>query len=99
MRASTIKLHFDMALYIRDPRASRLAKQLAARKKTTVTRAVTEALELELARQAAPLSERIAGIARDAARLKLRRRGRAVTKRKIDGLWGGVCSKSSVAHD
>jgi len=77
-----------MALHIRDNRAARLAKQLAARKGTTMTQAVVTALEGALAQEARPLRERIADIARDAARLGSPRRGRAVTKREIDDLWG-----------
>ncbi|MGD0024289.1 MAG: type II toxin-antitoxin system VapB family antitoxin [Xanthobacteraceae bacterium] len=77
-----------MALHIRDDRAARLAKQLAARRGTTMTQAVVAALEGELAREARPLRERIADIARDAARLGNRARGRVVRKREIDELWG-----------
>jgi hypothetical protein len=77
-----------MALYIRDNRAALLAKQLAARKGTTMTRAVVMALEGALAQEARPLHERIADIARDGARLGKPRRGRAVKKRGIDDLWG-----------
>jgi antitoxin VapB len=77
-----------MALYIRDDRAARLARQLAARRGTTITDAVAKALESALAREARPLRERIADIARDGARLSRPRRGRAVKKHEIDDLWG-----------
>jgi antitoxin VapB len=77
-----------MALHIRDDRAARLARQLAARKGTSMTQAVVTALEGALAQEARPLAERIADIARDAARLGGRRHGRAVKKREIDELWG-----------
>jgi antitoxin VapB len=77
-----------MALHIRGDRAARLAKELAARKRTTMTQAVLAALEGALAQEARPLRERIAGIARDAFRLGSKRRGRTVRKREIDALWG-----------
>lgn len=79
-----------MALHIRDDRAARLAKQLAARKGVTMTQAVVAALEGALAREARPLGERIADIARDAARLGKAARGRAVNKPEIDDLWGNA---------
>ena len=77
-----------MALHIRGDRAARLARELAHRKGVTTTQAVVMALESALAREARPLHERIADIARDAARLGQLRRGRAVKKREIDELWG-----------
>jgi hypothetical protein len=77
-----------MALHIRDERAARLARRLATRRGTTMTRAVVEALEGALAREERPLRERIAEIANDLDRLGDRARGRAVTKHEIDELWG-----------
>lgn len=77
-----------MPLHIRDERAARLARQLAARKRVTMTQAVVTALEGALAQEVRPLHERIADIARDAARRRDRKRGRTVTKREIDDLWG-----------
>lgn len=77
-----------MALHIRDDRALKLAKKLAARRGTTMTRAVVEALEAALAREQRPLAERLAEIADDIARLGDRKRGRPVTKQEIDELWG-----------
>lgn len=77
-----------MALHIRDERAARLAKQLAARKGVTMTAAVVGALESALAREERPLAERLADIAREAARAGNRARGRVRTKREIDKLWG-----------
>jgi antitoxin VapB len=77
-----------MALHIRDNRAGRLAKQLAARKGTTMTRAVVEALEGALAREERPLAERLAEIAHDIKRLGDPKRGRPMTKQEIDELWG-----------
>ncbi len=77
-----------MALHIRDNRAARLAKQLAVRRGTTMTEAVVTALEGALAQEARPLRERIADIARDAARSGGSQRRRTVKKRQIDALWG-----------
>jgi hypothetical protein len=77
-----------MALHIRDSRAAKLARQLAGRRGTTMTQAVVEALEGALARETRPLRERIAEIARDAAAIGKRARGRQVKKPEIDELWG-----------
>jgi antitoxin VapB len=77
-----------MALHIRDDRALKLAKKLAARRGTTMTQAVVEALEGALAREQRPLAERIAEIARDIERMGDRANGRVVTKAEIDELWG-----------
>lgn len=77
-----------MALHIRDDRAAALARRLAKRKGTTMTRAVVEALESALKREERPLVERIAEIARDAERMGDRPHGRVVTKEEIDELWG-----------
>ncbi len=77
-----------MALHIRDQRAAKLARRLAARKGTTMTQAVVEALEGALAREERPLAERLDEIAREAERLGNRARGRTPTKQEIDDLWG-----------
>jgi hypothetical protein len=77
-----------MALYVRDERAEKLARRLAKRKGITMTHAVIVALEGALARDERPLRERIAEIVREAERLGNRTRGRAVTKKEIDALWG-----------
>ena len=77
-----------MALYVRDERAEKLARRLAKRKGITMTHAVIVALEGALARDERPLRERIAEIVREAERLGNRARGRAVTKKEIDELWG-----------
>lgn len=79
-----------MALHIRDDRALRLAKRLAKRKGTTMTRAVVEALEIALAREERPLAERLAEIAADIKRRGAPKRGRPVTKQEIDELWGNA---------
>ena len=57
-----------MALHIRDERAGKLAKKLAARRGTTMTQAVVEALQGALAREERPLAERLAEIADDIKR-------------------------------
>ena len=66
-----------MALHIRDERAVKLAKKLAARRGTTMTQAVVDALQGALAREARPLAERLAEIAREAKRLGDPKRGAA----------------------
>jgi antitoxin VapB len=76
-----------MPLHIRDERAARLARQLATRKGMTMTKAVVTALEGALAREARPLPDRIADIAREASRLR-GKRGRNLSKREVDDLWG-----------
>ena len=65
-----------MALHIRDERAGKLAKKLAARRGTTMTQAVVEALQGALAREERPLAERLAEIAR---RRQAQRRSQART--------------------
>lgn len=77
-----------MALHIRDERAATLARRLAKRRGTTMTRAVVEALEDALAREERPLRECLAEIANELERLGDRKRGRAMTKQEIDELWG-----------
>lgn len=77
-----------MALHIRDDRAATLARRLAKRRGTTMTRAVVEALEGALAREERPLAERFAEIADELKRLGDPKRGRPVTKQEIDELWG-----------
>jgi antitoxin VapB len=77
-----------MALHIRDDRAARLAKQLAARKGVTTTQAVIEALESALLREARPLPARLADIAREAQQVADPARRRPVEKQEIDDLWG-----------
>jgi hypothetical protein len=77
-----------MALHIRDDRAATLARRLAKRRGTTMTRAVVEALEAALAREERPLTERIADVAAELERLGDRKRGRVVPKQEIDELWG-----------
>ncbi len=77
-----------MALHIRDDRAAVLARRLAKRKGTTMTRAVVEALEGALKREERPLAEVFGEIAADIKRKGDPKRGRPVTKQEIDELWG-----------
>ncbi len=77
-----------MALHIRDERAARLAKELAERKGMTMTQAVVEALETALDREARPHAERLADIAREAARLGDPTQRRKVEQDEVDDLWG-----------
>ncbi len=78
-----------MPFSIRDPRARELAKELAARRGSTMTQAVIVALEGELAREreARPLRDRLAEIAAK-AKAMARPGGRVMSKEDIDALWG-----------
>ncbi|MBZ9775093.1 type II toxin-antitoxin system VapB family antitoxin [Mesorhizobium sp. CO1-1-8] len=78
-----------MNLQIRDPRARELARQLAAKRKISMTEAVIEALESELKRESGrvPLADRLAAIAED-LRAKAGQGGRPVSKDEIDDMWG-----------
>jgi antitoxin VapB len=77
-----------MTLSIRDPRAAALARDLAGRRKTTMTAAIVQALENEIERDRAqrPLHERLADIARR-GRGMARPGGRDMTKEEIDAMW------------
>jgi antitoxin VapB len=76
-------------LQIRDPRAHRLARELAAKRKVSMTEAVIEALEAELEREREqkPLAERLAAIA-ERLKAKAKPGGRDMTKEEIDEMWG-----------
>ena len=78
-----------MNLQVRNPRAYELARKLAAKRKVSMTAAVIEALEAELARENArqPLAERLATIAND-LKAKAGEGGRDLTKEEIDAMWG-----------
>ena len=77
-----------MPLSIRDPRAAELARNLAGRRKTTMTAAIIEALENEIARDRAqrPLHERLADLARR-GREMAGPGGRDMAKEEIDAMW------------
>jgi antitoxin VapB len=76
-------------LSIRDPRAAELAKELAAKRKTSMTEAIIVALENELRREREkiPLPERLAKLA-EKARALAGSNPRDMTKDEIDDMWG-----------
>lgn len=78
-----------MNLQIRDPRAHKLARQLAERRHVSLTEAVIEALEAQLRAENSrvPLSERLKDIS---GRLKAKGAagGHEMTKDEIDDMWG-----------
>lgn len=76
-------------LSIRDPRAAALARELAAKRKSTMTEAIIVALEGELKRerQKVPLPRRLTLLAEKARRLA-GAQGRVVQKDEIDEFWG-----------
>ncbi len=78
-----------MPLNIRNPRAAELARDLAARRGTTMTQAVISALEAELARdrQRGSVAERLLAAAR-ALQAGAGPNRRQVTKEEIDEMWG-----------
>lgn len=78
-----------MTLQIRDDRARDLAQKLAQKRKVTMTEAVIQALEGELAREAQkePLEARVARIAEDLAKSAGPNR-RVPEKDFVDNLWG-----------
>ncbi|MCL6708660.1 type II toxin-antitoxin system VapB family antitoxin [Pseudomonas sp. R2.Fl] len=78
-----------MTLQIRDARARRLARELAEKRKVTMTTAVIQALEGELQRESTKtsLAERVARIAAD-LKSQAGPHGRAMGKDEIDDMWG-----------
>ncbi len=78
-----------MPLNIRDPRASELARDLAARRGTSMTKAIIGALENELTRERAklPLASRIQQIS-SALLTSAKGNRRRLTKTEIDEMWG-----------
>lgn len=78
-----------MNLQIRDPRAHQLARQLADKRRVSLTEAVIDALEaqLEAEQSRIPLAERLKDIA---ARLRAKGNadGHEMTKDEIDEMWG-----------
>ena len=77
-----------MPLNIRDPRASELARELAGRRRTNMTKAIISALENELTREKAklPLAMRVRQIS--GALLANAKGRRRLTKTEIDEMWG-----------
>jgi antitoxin VapB len=78
-----------MPLNIRDPRAQKLAKDLARQRGTTMTAVIVEALEKETKREAEkqPLASRLKLLAATQAELS-QATGHRMTKDEIDALWG-----------
>ena len=78
-----------MPLSIRDPRVRDLARDLADRRKSTMTEAIIAALEAELAREreARPLRDRLRELA-NKAKAMAKPGGRDMAKDEIDALWG-----------
>lgn len=78
-----------MNLQIRDPRAHKLARQLAERRHVSLTEAVIDALEAQLKAENSrvPLPERLKAIS---GRLKAKGAagGHEMTKEEIDDMWG-----------
>jgi len=76
-------------LQIRDARARALARQLAEKRKTSMTEAVIMALEAELRRETErkPLAERARTYAAE-LRAQSQGAGRDMTKDEIDAMWG-----------
>jgi antitoxin VapB len=78
-----------MPLNIRDPRASELARDLAARRGTSMTRAIIGALENELTREKTklPLAQRVRQISSELMSGAAGKR-RRLSKAEIDAMWG-----------
>lgn len=78
-----------MPISIRDPRAAMLARELATRRRTTMTGAIVAALENELERErsAQSLTDRLQALAKK-AQAQAGRKGRAMSKAERDALWG-----------
>ncbi len=78
-----------MNLQIRDPRAHKLARQLAEKRHVSLTEAVIEALEAQLRAEntRVPLAERLKDIP-GRLRAKGAGGGHEMTKDDIDEMWG-----------
>jgi hypothetical protein len=80
-----------MALSIRKPRVEELARELAAKRKTTMTDVIEKALEKEAKAEAEadarPLYEKVKEIA-DRLKRKGKPGGHRMTKEEIDRMWG-----------
>jgi len=78
-----------MNLQIRDPRAHKLARQLAEKRHVSLTEAVIEALEAQLRAEntRVPLAERLKDIS-GRLRAKGAGGGHEMTKDDIDEMWG-----------
>ena len=80
-----------MALSIRKPRVEELARELAEKRKTTMTDVIEKALEKEAKAEAEadkrPLHERLKELA-DRLKRKGKPGGHVMTKEEIDRMWG-----------
>lgn len=78
-----------MNLQIRDPKAHALARELAQRRKSSMTEAVIAALEAELRRESErkPLAERARTLATE-LRSRSKGAGHDMGKDEIDEMWG-----------
>lgn len=78
-----------MNLQIRDPRAHKLAHQLAERRHVSLTEAVIDALEAQLQAENSRISlvERLKKIS-DRLKAKGSAGGHEMTKDEIDDMWG-----------
>ena len=78
-----------MNLQIRDPRARKLASRLAQLRRVSMTEAVVDALEAEVARRESreTLEETIERAHAELFRLG-EPRGHVMTKEEIDDMWG-----------
>jgi antitoxin VapB len=78
-----------MALSIRDPEAGRLARELAALRKTNMTEAIVHALRSELKREQdkRPLADRLEELAQK-LKAEAGPNSREVAKEDIDAMWG-----------
>ncbi len=88
MTKSQRQIDMPAPLNIRDPRARELARELAGRRKISITAAVIEALERELAREreAIPLATRLAKIA-ERAQDQTGPDARPVNEAERDTMW------------
>jgi antitoxin VapB len=80
-----------MALSIRNPRVEELARQLADKRKTTMTDVIVKALEKDAKAEATTTSDSLHQQLKDLAdRLKRKGKpgGHMMTKEEIDRMWG-----------
>jgi antitoxin VapB len=78
-----------MGISIRDPEVGKLARELAALRKTNMTEAIVHALRSELKRERdrRPLADRLEELAQK-LEAEAGPNPREVTKRDIDAMWG-----------
>ena len=78
-----------MGISIRDPEVGKLARELAALRKTNMTEAIVHALRSELKREQdkRPLADRLHELAQK-LKAEAGPNPREVTKQDIDAMWG-----------